>query len=108
MNRIAFLKSLIISVLCYTIIISCTYPVSSNPSKNNSNLISIQTNYEDLFHAAEKSVHAVAHIKTEFMRRNSLWEELFGDRFLEEEDAQKITVTLNNKRAYNATEVELK
>ena len=136
MNKIAFSKSLIISVLCYTIIISCAHPVSSNPPKNIQDSISIQANYVDLSYAAEKSVHAVVHIKTEFVRKNSLWEEFFGDRFLEEffgikssqhpvvasgsgviidqsgyivtnnhvvQDAQKITVTLNNKRAYNAT-----
>ena len=72
MNRMTSLKSLTVSVLCYIIITSCVHPTSSNSSKNNSNLITIKTNYVNLSYAAEKTVHEVVRIKTDFMRQNLL------------------------------------
>jgi hypothetical protein len=84
-----FLKLLTVSVLCYIIIILRVHPTSSNSSKNNSNFVTIKTNYVDLSYTAEKTVHEVVHIKTDFMRRN-----LLNDY---DENAQNI-VTLNNKR----------
>lgn len=103
--------------------------ISSNSSKN--------FQYVDLTMAAERSVQAVVHIKTEFIQKNSafdsyfsgsFWEHFFGlDRPSEYpvvaagsgviisgdgyiitnnhvvEDAEKITVTLNDKREYQAT-----
>jgi len=43
---------------------------------------SSRSNYVDLTKAADKSVHAVVHIKTEFMRKNSTWDFFFGDEWL--------------------------
>lgn len=96
----------------------------------------IHTHHVDLTFAAEKSVHSVVHIKTEFLRKNSFWDDFFGNGFLEQffgitpsqypvvaagsgviidpsgyivtnnhvvQDAIKVTVTLNNKREYEAT-----
>jgi Do/DeqQ family serine protease len=97
----------------------------------------IHSNYVDLTYAAEKSVHAVVHIKTEFLRKNStwgsffdFWEDFFGsgghrssytpilaagsgviieaDGYIITnnhvvQDAHRITVTLNDKREYEAT-----
>ena len=37
--------------------------------------------YVDLTDAAEQSVHAVVHIKTQFMYQTSVWEDFFGDSF---------------------------
>jgi len=37
--------------------------------------------YVDLTDAAEQSVHAVVHIKTQFLYQTSVWEEFFGDSF---------------------------
>lgn len=37
--------------------------------------------YVDLTGAAEQSVHAVVHIKTQFLYQTSVWEEFFGDSF---------------------------
>ncbi|MBO6051316.1 MAG: Do family serine endopeptidase [Bacteroidales bacterium] len=89
--------------------------------------------------AAEHSVQAVVHIKTEFKQKNSAWDSYYNDSFWEHffgipygqsneypvqaagsgviiapdgyiitnnhvvEDAEKITVTLNDKREFNAT-----
>ncbi len=37
--------------------------------------------YVDLTGAAEQSVHAVVHIKTQFLYQTSVWEDFFGDSF---------------------------
>ena len=37
--------------------------------------------YVDLTDAAEQSVHAVVHIKTQFLYQTSVWEDFFGDSF---------------------------
>lgn len=94
----------------------------------------------DLTAAAENSVHAVVHIKTEFSYQTSVWQDFFGGTFWQDffgnnapggytehkamgagsgviispdgyivtnnhvvEDAQKITVTLNDRREIDAT-----
>ena len=61
--------------LAVSINISCAQPASSS---NESFSSKIQTNYVDLSYAAEKSVHSVVHIKTEFLRKNALWDYFFG------------------------------
>ena len=38
--------------------------------------------YVDLTYAAENSVHAVVHIKTEYLRKNSFWDIFFGDQMI--------------------------
>jgi len=43
---------------------------------------SSQSKNVDLTKAADKSVHAVVHIKSEFMRKNSMWDFFFGDEWL--------------------------
>ena len=96
----------------------------------------IHSSYIDLTFAAEKTVNTVVHIKTEFLRKNSFWDDFFGESILKiffgiipsqypviatgsgviidpngyivtnnhvVEDANKITVTLNNKREYTAS-----
>lgn len=132
MKKILPFKMLIISILITSSLTSCaqTKPAEEAPTQLN-----IQTNYVDLTYAAEKSVHSVVHIKTEFMRKNSFWDDFFGENFLENffgissqypvvaagsgviidpngyivtnnhvvAEANKVTVTLNNKREYNAT-----
>lgn len=92
----------------------------------------------DFTQAAEKSVHAVVHIQTEFERKNSVWDDFFGGNWEDlfdfgfqrkdkypitasgsgviisedgyivtnnhvVEDANRITVTLNDKREYEGT-----
>lgn len=131
-------KLLLLNVLIISTNISCAQPApSGEPPKN----ITVQSNYVDLTYAAEQTVNAVVHIKTEFMRKNSVWDEYFGEdfgRLLEElwgsrssqypvmatgsgviidptgyivtnnhvvQEANQITVTLNNKREYEATVV---
>lgn len=96
--------------------------------------------YVDLTAAADKSIHAVVHIKTEFSYQTSIWQDFFGGSFWQDffgnnapggytehlamgagsgviissegyivtnnhvvEDAQKITVTLNDRREVEAT-----
>ena len=97
-------------------------------------------NYVDLTPAAEHSVQAVVHIKTQFLYQTSIWEDFFGGSFWDDffefsmpggtrehlamgagsgviispdgyivtnnhvvEEAQDITVTLNDKREFKAT-----
>ena len=123
MNTKNFSKLLFISLLFFT----CTS-------------LSAQTSAPiDFTQAAEKSVHAVVHIQTEFERKNSVWDDFFGgsgwDEFFDfgfqrknkypitasgsgviisedgyivtnnhvVEDANRITVTLNDKREYEGT-----
>lgn len=132
MKEIKFFKLLIVSIL---VAFSSTSCAQTNSREEPPKQLNIQTNYVDLTYAAEKSVNAVVHIKTEFMRKNSFWDDFFGENFLENffgissqypviaagsgvivdpngyivtnnhvvADANKITVTLNNKREYNAT-----
>lgn len=85
----------------------------------------------DFVQAAEMTVHAVVNIRTEFQRRTSLYEDFFGffgnpygntqmlsatgsgvifsaDGYIVTnnhvvQDAEKVEVTLNDKRIYNAT-----
>lgn len=40
------------------------------------------THYVDLTYAADNSVHAVVHIKTEYLRKNSFWDYFFGEPML--------------------------
>ena len=91
------------------------------------------TRYVDLTNAAESSVNAVVYIKTEFMQKNSMWDDFFGGTIWEHffhsapsaypvqaagsgviissdgyiitnnhvvQDAEKVTITLNDKREY--------
>lgn len=106
----------------------------------NINYLKAQTSAPtDFTLSAEKSVHAVVHIKTEFERKNSVWDDFFGGSGWDEffnfghqrkeqypitasgsgviisedgyivtnnhvvEDANRITVTLNDKREYEGT-----
>lgn len=99
-------------------------------------------NYVDLTAAAEQSVQAVVHVKTQFLYQTSVWQDFFGGSFWEDffdftapgmtqdhlamgagsgviissdgyivtnnhvvEEAQEITVTLNDKREFKATVV---
>ncbi len=130
-----FIKTLIISLLCF-FSVSSNAQISSGENFHNSSKFS---NYVDLTAAAEHSVQAVVHIKTEFKQKNSaydsyysgsFWEEFFGIPYGQSkeypvqaagsgviiasdgyiitnnhvvEDAEKITVTLNDKREFSAT-----
>lgn len=101
--------------------------------KSNSNA---QGNYPDFTIAAEKTIHSVVYIKTEYTQKTSTYDDFFGDPFFNYfspyqygynqpiigagsgviissdgfivtnnhvvEDADKITVTLNDKRSYEA------
>lgn len=71
MKRISlnFTKILIFTILTSLFTFSCG---QSTPSFR----------HVDLTYAAEKSVHAVVHIQTEFMRKSSLWDYFFGDDWL--------------------------
>ena len=131
-----FTKILIISFLCFfSVNLNAQIPAGEN--FQNSPKFS---NYVDLTAAAEHSIQAVVHIKTEFKQKNSAWDSYFSGSFWEEffgmlpygntndypvqaagsgviiapdgyiitnnhvvEDAEKITVTLNDKREFNAT-----
>jgi Do/DeqQ family serine protease len=130
-----FFKILIISLLCF-ISVDLNAQVPAGEGFQNSPKFS---NYVDLTAAAEHSVQAVVHIKTEFKQKNSAWDSYYNDSFWEHffgipygqsneypvqaagsgviiasdgyiitnnhvvEDAEKITVTLNDKREFNAT-----
>jgi len=131
-----FLKVLVISVLCFFV----AYSNAQNPLENNHQKLPKTSHYVDLTEAAEHSIQAVVHIKTEFKQKNSAWDSYFSGSFWEEffgmlpygntndypvqaagsgviiasdgyiitnnhvvEDAEKITVTLNDKREFNAT-----
>ena len=128
-------KSLLITILCFNV--ACSN--AQNPIENNHEKFPKTAHYVDLTGAAEHSVQAVVHIKTEFKQKNSAWDSYFNDSFWEHffgipygqsneypvqaagsgviiasdgyiitnnhvvEDAEKITVTLNDKREFNAT-----
>ncbi|MBP5663470.1 MAG: Do family serine endopeptidase [Bacteroidales bacterium] len=130
-----FVKALIISILCFSV----AFSNAQNPIENNLQKLPKTSHYVDLTEAAEHSVQAVVHIKTEFKQKNSAWDSYFSGSFWEEffgmpygnsndypvqaagsgviiapdgyiitnnhvvEDAEKITVTLNDKREFNAT-----
>lgn len=133
MNRFKLSKLVLFSCLMVILNTSCAQPAPKEPVQNH---YTIQSNHVDLTYAAEHSVNAVVHIKTEFMRKNSVWDDFFGEGFLEQffgisssqypvvaagsgviidaagyvitnnhvvADANKITVTLNNRREYPAT-----
>jgi serine protease Do len=129
MKKNSICKVLFFSILMVAFTLSWAQPsTSDSPSP-----VSLQ--YVDLTAAAELSIHAVVHIKTEFLRKNAVWDDFFGEGFMEQffgitpsqypivatgsgviidkdgyivtnnhvvQDASKITVTLNNKREYNA------
>ncbi|MDR1758637.1 MAG: trypsin-like peptidase domain-containing protein [Bacteroidales bacterium] len=137
---------LLSNVLSFFLMISCTH---SSPAVSSTSAIEehsrhepvyIQSTYPDLTYAAEKSVHAVVHIKTEFVRKTTLWDLFFDDSYLRQyrgynsskypimasgsgviispdgyivtnnhvvEKSDHITVTLNNKREYEAVIVGL-
>ena len=134
MNRIV--KVLLISILCFSV----AFSNAQNPIENNHQKLPKTSHYVDLTEAAEHSVQAVVHIKTEFKQKNSAWDNYFSGTFWEEffgmlpygqsndypvqaagsgviiasdgyiitnnhvvEDAEKITVTLNDKREFNGT-----
>lgn len=134
MKSCRMFKLLSISVLLAFSCLSCAQ--ANTPAEQAVPTSVIHANYVDLTYAAEKSVHAVVHIKTEFLRKNSFFDDFFGESFLEQflgispskypvvaagsgviidadgyivtnnhvvQDAIKITVTLNNKREYDAT-----
>lgn len=130
-----FFKTLIISLLC----VFSTGLNAQTPAGENFQNSPKFSNYVDLTAAAEHSVQAVVHIKTEFKQKNSAWDSYYNDSFWEHffgipygqsneypvqaagsgviiapdgyiitnnhvvEDAEKITVTLNDKREFNAT-----
>ena len=130
-----FVKALVISILCFSI----AFSNAQNPIENNLQKLPKTSHYVDLTEAAEHSVQAVVHIKTEFKQKNSAWDSYYNDSFWEHffgipygqsneypvqaagsgviiapdgyiitnnhvvEDAEKITVTLNDKREFNAT-----
>ena len=130
-----FSKLLLTSVLCLFI----TFSYAQNPTANESQKLPKTTHYVDLTEAAEHSIQAVVHIKTEFKQKNSAWDSYFSGSFWEEffgipygksndypvqaagsgviiasdgyiitnnhvvEDAEKITVTLNDKREFDAS-----
>lgn len=130
-----FSKLLLTSVLC--LFISFSY--AQNPTAFESQKLPKTTHYVDLTEAAEHSIQAVVHIKTEFKQKNSAWDSYFSGSFWEEffgipygksndypvqaagsgviiasdgyiitnnhvvEDAEKITVTLNDKREFDAS-----
>lgn len=75
------IKSLLLSAFLSFTVISCAQQevVFEEPKKQI-----IHTNHVDLTYAAEKSVHSVVHIKTEFLRKNSVWDDFFGNGFLEQ------------------------
>ena len=134
MNR--FLKVFVISILCFSV----AFSNAQNPIENNHQKLPKTSHYVDLTEAAEHSIQAVVHIKTEFKQKNSAWDNYFSGSFWEEffgmlpygksndypvqaagsgviiasdgfiitnnhvvEDAEKITVTLNDKREFEAT-----
>ncbi len=126
-------KLLLSSILCCSFL----FLEAQNPAENNAQKLPKTSNYVDLTQAAEHSVQAVVHIKTEFKQKNSTWDNFFGNSFWEEffgrprnseypvmaagsgviissdgyiitnnhvvEDAEKITVSLNDKREFDAT-----
>lgn len=63
-----FFKSLLVSCL----LLCCLSWQANAQSASNS------SEYIDLIPAAEKSVDAVVYIKTEFMQKNSVWDDFFG------------------------------
>ena len=67
MNRIEKVK-----VLVTTVLIAFSLTVSAQSGGRQ---------YVDLTDAAEQSVHAVVHIKTQFLYQTSVWEDFFGDSF---------------------------
>lgn len=122
-------KVLLFNFLMMFFAVSCAQP------SNTASQPVVTPQYVDMTFAAEKSVHAVVYIKTEFMRKNAVWDTFFGDGFMEQffgitpsqypvvasgsgviidnegyivtnnhvvQDANKITVSLNNKRVYDA------
>ena len=133
MNR--FCKLLLISVLCFF----TAFSEAQNPVESHSQKLPKTSHYVDLTEAAEHSIQAVVHIKTEFKQKNSAWDSYFSGSFWEEffgmpygnsndypvqaagsgviiasdgyiitnnhvvEDAEKITVTLNDKREFDGT-----
>lgn len=126
-------KSLIISILCSF----CVALFAQNTVEKDYQKPQKTSHYVDLTAAAEHSVQAVVHIKTEFKQKNSTWDSFFGGSFWEDffgvprnseypvmaagsgviidsdgyiitnnhvvEDAEKITVSLNDKREFAAT-----
>ena len=133
MNKV--IKTLVISVLCFSV----AFSDAQNPIEKNYQKLPKTSHYVDLTEAAEHSIQAVVHIKTEFKQKNSAWDNYFSGSFWEEffgvpygqsneypvqaagsgviiasdgyiitnnhvvEDAEKITVTLNDKREFNGT-----
>ncbi|MDR2868644.1 MAG: trypsin-like peptidase domain-containing protein [Bacteroidales bacterium] len=128
MKKLSLICPLVVGFLLVIGLTSCAQP-STNQQP---------THYVDFTKAAEESVHAVVHIKTEFMQKNSGWDDFFGGSFwgnffgnrgrsteypvvaagsgviISEdgyivtnnhvvEDAEKITVTLNDKREFIGT-----
>ena len=130
-----FIKTLLISLLWFfSVNLNAQIPAGENFQNSPKT-----SNYVDLTAAAEHSVQAVVHIKTEFKQKNSAWDSYFSGSFWEEffgipysksndypvlaagsgviiasdgyiltnnhvvEDAEKITVTLNDKREFEAT-----
>ena len=129
------IKTLLISLLWFfSVNLNAQIPAGENFQNSPKT-----SNYVDLTAAAEHSVQAVVHIKTEFKQKNSAWDSYFSGSFWEEffgipygksndypvlaagsgviiapdgyiltnnhvvEDAEKITVTLNDKREFEAT-----
>lgn len=133
MRQNIFSNALIMTCLLF-ITVSChAQTPNEEPAKQEAK---VSANYVDLTYASEQSVHAVVHIKTEFLKKNSVWDDFFGGSFWGDffgssqgnqypvmaagsgvlissdgyiltnnhvvEDAVKVSVTLNNKREYEA------
>jgi len=129
MKKNSICKALFFSFLMVAFTISYAQPSSTETTGQTTQ------QYVNLTSAAELSVHAVVHIKTEFLRKNAIWDDFFAESFFEQffgitpspypvlasgsgviidktgyivtnnhvvQDANRITVTLNNKREYEA------
>lgn len=133
MRQNIFSNALIMTCLLFVAVSCHAQTPNEEPAKQEAK---VSANYVDLTYASEQSVHAVVHIKTEFLKKNSVWDDFFGGSFWGDffgssqgnqypvmaagsgvlissdgyiltnnhvvEDAVKVSVTLNNKREYEA------
>ena len=78
MNKV--IKTLVISVLCFSV----AFSDAQNSIEKNYQKLPKTSHYVDLTEAAEHSIQAVVHIKTEFKQKNSAWDNYFSGSFWEE------------------------